>query len=185
MIDLVKTVFALDVTVSLLLVAGSVWSIAVPKRRIWPPPGERSWQYVLTWTCFDMAFLGNAALFVLDWDSWFLHGDFRFFLGVPLAAVGASLVSWGVATLGVRNTSGLPKRFVRKGPYRFTRNPQYLGDIALFLGLSVIANSLDLWITHALLILVFLMIPRAEEAWLKEQYGEVYEAYRKETRRFL
>lgn len=114
-----------------------------------------------------------------------MHDAARFFLGVPLAALGASLVSWGVATLGVRNTSGVRDRFVRQGPYRFTRNPQYLGDIVLFLGLSLVANSLSLWITHALVILGFLMIPWAEEPWLKEQYGEAYEAYRRDTPRFL
>ena len=185
MSDLGRAVFALDVIASLMLVVGAVWSVALPRRRIWPPPGKRSWQYILTWTCFYVAFLGNAALFVLDWDSWGMHDASRFFLGVPLAAVGASLVSWGVATLGVRNTSGVRDGFVRSGPYRFTRNPQYLGDIVLFVGLSVIANSLSLWITHGLLILVFLMAPWTEEAWLKEQYGEAYDDYRRDTPRFL
>lgn len=185
MSDLVRGIFAFDVAASLILVVGAVWSIAIPHNRIWPPPGKRSWQYLSTWMCFCVAFSGNAALLVVDWDSWVTHNSDRFFLGLPLVAVGASLVFWGAFTLGARNTSGLRDGLVRSGPYRFTRNPQYLGDIALFVGLSLCANSLSLWITHGLLILVFLMAPWAEEVWLKEQYGEAYENYRRETPRFL
>lgn len=67
----------------------------------------------------------------------------------------------------------------------FTRNPQYVGDTVLFLGLSIIANSQLLWITHALLALWFIIAPLSEEVWLKEQYGEEYERYRREAPRFL
>lgn len=60
--------------------------------------------------------------------------------------------------------------FKSADPYRFTRNPLYLGEMALFLGLSVIGNSLlYLWIAHALLILVFVVTPLAEEIWLEER----------------
>ncbi len=109
----------------------------------------------------------------------------RLVLGIPLALIGGLLVSWGVATLGVRNTSGLKAGFVSSGHYRFTRNPQYLGDMILFIGLSVIVNSLYLWITHALMILVFAIAPLAEETWLEDQYGEVYREYKRATSRFL
>ena len=84
-----------------------------------------------------------------------------------------------------KNSLGLRDGFVASGPYRFTRNPQYLGDNLLFLGLSIIANSQLLWVTHALLALVFTITPLSEEGWLKEQYGEGYERYRRDTPRFL
>ena len=61
------------------------------------------------------------------------------------------------------NTSGLKSGFVSSGPYRFTRNPQYVGDIILFVGVSITANSrCSFWITHALLILAFVIAPVAE-----------------------
>ncbi len=94
-------------------------------------------------------------------------------------------MSWGVVTLGVRNISGLKDAFNTSGPYRFTRNPQYLGDLILFVGLSLIANSNHLWITHILLILVFVIKPLAEETWLEDQYGETYRSYKRDTVRFL
>jgi protein-S-isoprenylcysteine O-methyltransferase Ste14 len=111
--------------------------------------------------------------------------DLRLLLGLPLAVLGVSLVTWGIATLGVRNTSALPNGFVSSGPYAFTRNPQYVGDITLFLGVSIVANSELVLITHLLTSLVFVVAPLAEEPWLEEQYGEPYREYRARVPRFL
>lgn len=127
----------------------------------------------------------NALLLFLDWNSWLFDSVFRYAVGIPFVVVGAALVSWGVVALGAQNTYGLPGGFVETGPYRFTRNPQYLGDILLFLGLSVVANSLYLWISHAMLIVLFVIAPIAEESWLEEQYGEPYIRYKLSRRRFL
>ena len=177
--------FTVDVIALLTLLTGAAWSVALPQKRIWPPPGRRSWQYRLTWGCFYLVFMINAALFVLDWNSWIFESDTRLILGVPLVMLGALLVSWGVAKLGGANTSGLKRSFVTAGPYRFTRNPQYLGDVILFTGLSLVANSRSLWVIHSLAILVLLVTPLAEEIWLEEQYGQAYPEYKKSTPRFL
>ncbi|MEJ2759414.1 MAG: methyltransferase, partial [Anaerolineales bacterium] len=87
--------------------------------------------------------------------------------------------------LGAENTSGVKDGFIRSGPYRFTRNPQYLGDILLFIGLVLVSNSSYLFAANALLSLVFLLTPLAEEPWLEEQYGEDYLAYKQATSRFF
>lgn len=182
---LTEFLFTVDVIILMVLLVGTLWSVAFPEWKIWPPPQKRSWQYIATWACFYLVFALNASLFVLDWNSWMFSSELRLLIGVPLASIGGLLVGWGIATLGVRNTSGLKERFVSSGPYRFTRNPQYLGDMILFLGLSVIANSLLLWVTHALLILVFSATPLAEEPWLEDQYGDAYREYKRSTSRFL
>ena len=184
---LIRFLFIIDLVVIFLMLAGIVWSVVRPDRRIriWPPPGPRSWQYVLTWTGFFAAVGLNACLLLLDWNSWVFTGDLRFLLGIPLALLGGLLAIWGAVTIGWKNSSGERDGFFASGPYRFTRNPQYLGDNVLFLGLSIIANSQLLWITHALLALVFIIAPLSEEVWLKEQYGEEYERYRREMPRFL
>ncbi len=183
--DLVELLFIADVAILMTLVMGAVWSVAFPARRIWPPPGKGSWQNRLTWTCFYLVFALNTALLIIDWNAWVFDSYHRFIIGVPLAVIGALLVSWGVATLGVRNSSGLKDGFVSSGPYGFTRNPQYLGDMMLFVGLSLTANSLYLWVTHALTIIVFAVAPLAEETWLQDQYGEEYLEYKRGTSRFL
>ena len=81
--------------------------------------------------------------------------------------------------------SGQRGGFVSSGPYRFTRNPQYVGDIVFFVGVGVIANSVFLWIAHVLLILGFVVAPLTEEPWLEEQYGDAYREYRRRVPRFL
>jgi protein-S-isoprenylcysteine O-methyltransferase Ste14 len=167
------------------LLSGAVWSVAFPDKRVWPPPQKRSWQHRLAWIGFYAAFGLNAAIFILDWNSGMIVNSLRFVLGIPLALLGVLLVSWGAATLGIRNTSGLLDGFVAAGPYRFTRNPQYLGDMILFVGLSLIANSTYLWVTHILTIAVFAIAPLAEETWLDKQYGEDYRSYKLRTSRFL
>ena len=182
---IVEVLFAVDIAVLSVLLLGAIWSAVLPTKRIWPPPRRRSWHYYLTWICFYIMFALNTAIIVLDWNSWIFKGEIRLVLGIPLALVGALLISWGISTLGTANTSGLQGGFISTGPYRFTGNPQYLGDSLLFVGLSIITNSDLLWITHLLLMLVFVITPLAEELWLEEQYGESYMAYRREVPRFL
>ena len=176
--------FAIDVVILLIVLAGTLWSVAFPDRRIWPPPYRHSWQQVLTWACFYFVSGLNTALLFLDWNSWIFGSDLRFIIGIPVALLGGLLAVWGMVTLGGMNTSGLKGGFVSSGPYRFNRNPQYLGDIILFVGVSIIANSLLLWITHALLILVFAIAPLTEERWLEDQYGQSYREYRRDIPRF-
>lgn len=177
--------FAFSLVIHYVYLSAIGWSIAFPKKRIWPPPQKWSWQYVLNWALFIFAICATIVLIILDWNQWLILDSARFFLGVPIAIIGAIFVSWGVWTLGVENTSGLQDGFTVQGPYKFTRNPQYVGDILLFIGVIVIANSFYVLITHTLLILAFVMMPLAEEIWLEEVYGEEYLAYKKGTPRFL
>jgi len=181
----VKLIFLIDVVALLILLLGICWSIAFPDSRIWPPPPKRSWQHILSWVLFYLVFGLNTLLIIIDWNSWRFPSPLRFLVGIPLVVIGTLLLTWGIRVLGTENTSGSAAGFVINGPYRFTRNPQYLGDMILFVGLSLCANSLYLWITHTLLILVFLATPLAEEEWLTEQYGEAYETYFGDTSRFL
>lgn len=92
---------------------------------------------------------------------------------------------WKDAAFGARNTSELKGELISSGPYRFTHNPQSLADIILLLSLGVVPNSLLPWIVHALLILVFVIAPVAEEPWLEDQYGEAYREYRRGVPKFL
>ena len=121
----------------------------------------------------------------MHWNSWAFQSPLRFVVGIPLALLGGMLAVWGVVTVGWKNSSRLKGGFVSDGPYRFTRNPQYVGDIVFFIGVGVIANSVFLWIAHLLLALVFVVAPLTEEPWLEEQYGDEYREYRRRVPRFL
>ena len=182
--NLTYTLFAADLAIPIVLLAGVLWSIWVPDKRIWPPPRRRSWQWVLTWACFSAVCGLNVALLFLDWNAWRFPSSLRFAAGIPVVLLGGLIAVWGVITLGWKNSAGLKDGFVLAGPYRFTRNPQYLGDVMIFVGVSLIANSSFLWVTHALLSFVFVLAPIAEERWLEQQYGQAYREYRRATPRF-
>ncbi len=177
--------FGVAVVINVVVLAGAVWSVVVPGRRLWPPPGRGSWQYLLTWVGFYGVCAINVLLLIVDWNSWVFQSPLRWIVGFPLVVLGGGLALWGMVTVGWKNTTGLKGGFVSAGPYRFTRNPQYVGDIVFFGGVSVIANSVFLWITHLLVSLWFVVAPLAEEPWLEEQYGEVYREYSGRVPRFL
>lgn len=185
MIKFVEVVFVVDLIVLFVMLIGTLWSVAIPHKRIWPPPSKRAWQYYFSWGFFYLVFGLNTLLIVFDWNTWVMDNPLRFIVGVPLILIGSLLVVWGIRTLGVKNTSGLVEEFVKDGPYRFTRNPQYLGDMVFYIGLSIVTNSLYLWITHILLIINFIITPISEEDWLLDQYGDTYRDYMEGTSRFL
>jgi protein-S-isoprenylcysteine O-methyltransferase Ste14 len=75
---------------------------------------------------------------------------------------------------------------VRRGPYRFSRNPIYLAFSLFQLGLSVWVNSLGLLITliPAVAIMALVVIPR-EEHYLEARFPSEYSSYRARVRRWL
>ena len=167
-----------------LLLLGAVWCIAFPARRIYPMAKKGAFYYAM-WLLFYFAFLSNPVLAIVHWNTGPWTSAWRFVIGGPLVVLGGAFVTWGMATLGLKNTSGLRDGFVTRGPYLFSRNPQYVGDIFIFAGVSIIANSEVALATHFLTSLVFVLAPLTEEPWLEEQYGEPYEDYRRRVPRFL
>ena len=75
---------------------------------------------------------------------------------------------------------------VTSGPYRFTRNPMYLGFTLMYLGVSVWANTLwpFLFLPLVLVAMHFGVILR-EEAYMASTFGAAYEEYRTRVRRWL
>lgn len=185
MADIKENIFLADVVINYILLLGLAWSIVFPEKRIWPPPKKYSWQYLTTWGLFYVAFISNALLAVLDWNTWVIPYEIRFLIGIPITVIGALLVTWGIVTLGIKNTSGLRNGLILDGPYYYTRNPQYLGDMILFIGISLVSNSLYVTVVHLLMIVVFLFTPFTEEVWLEKEYGEAYRNYKRNTARFF
>ena len=181
---LIHFIFSAAVLCAYLYLLFIIWSIVYPERRVWPP-GKISWKLFLSWGVF-YPWAGLAlALMVLDWNAGRVPDEIRLGLGLPLALLGLGLMGWGVYALGVENTHGMRGRFVTRGPYRFTRNPQYVGDIVMLAGLILIANSTLLTVVNLLMILSFVLMPWAEEIWLEEEYGQDYLSYKTRAPRFL
>jgi len=75
---------------------------------------------------------------------------------------------------------------VTDGPYRFTRNPMYLGFTLVLFGLSILAGSLTPFvIVFAFALLMDRMFIQMEEQKLAFTFGGQWEEYKNHTRRWL
>jgi protein-S-isoprenylcysteine O-methyltransferase Ste14 len=111
-------------------------------------------------------------------------------LGAIVFVLALALVAWAIITI-TRAGSNLPTNLptttiVESGPYRFTRNPIYLG---MFLGLIGLAIAFDnLWLLMMLvpfaLVIRYGVVAR-EEAYLERKFGDVYRGYSSRIRRWL
>lgn len=80
---------------------------------------------------------------------------------------------------------GAQGRLKTSGLYRFSRNPQYVADIAILIGWTLLSASIVAIPVITLGIAVFTAFPFAEESWLEERYGTAYLRYKAAARRFL
>jgi protein-S-isoprenylcysteine O-methyltransferase Ste14 len=154
-------------------------------RRLWPPPEPDSWRSKVVWSLTIAGFAGLIALGIADRGS--LHLDPRIGLpvGVVMVAGGLLLVGWGVRSLGIAATWGAEGELVACGPYRFSRNPQYLGEVVWMCGYAVLTGSLLTAVAAAAGSSLFLVLPLVEEPWLQERYGEAFGRYRAAVPRYV
>jgi protein-S-isoprenylcysteine O-methyltransferase Ste14 len=111
-------------------------------------------------------------------------------LGMVMIAGGVALDLWALKTLFDSKTTVLPHRcpshLVTRGPFRFSRNPIYVGYTVSSLGLGLlfanpwafVAAGLALGITAQLIV-------RREEWHLLSRFGIEYETYCQRTRRWI
>ena len=114
----------------------------------------------------------------------------RIWAGSAVLVLGLALGASAIATLrqaGTRvETSKPTTAIVSRGPYRVTRNPIYLGMLAILIGLTIALNTA--WLLVALvpfyLIIRFGVIAR-EEAYLERKFGDTYLSYKSRVRRWI
>ena len=133
------------------------------------------------------------AAMILDWIiplDILGKGPIQIAAGFVILIVAMTLGLWGIVAFNRAGTNVSPHAstliVVTDGPYRFTRNPMYLG-IALFqLGLGL-AASLDWSVIIAPLVLAALHygVVLREEAYLTAKFGAPYTEYLDKTRRWL
>jgi protein-S-isoprenylcysteine O-methyltransferase Ste14 len=72
------------------------------------------------------------------------------------------------------------------GPYRFTRNPMYLGMAAVYVGLAFVLGLMwALLFLPLVLIAVDRLVIAREEPYLERKFGEEYVAYKRRVRRWI
>jgi protein-S-isoprenylcysteine O-methyltransferase Ste14 len=101
---------------------------------------------------------------------------------LALVCVGGFAV-WGAGTPAPFDA---PRRFVARGPYRYVRNPMYLGAFGALAGYGLVMRSpAVLLLSAAMLAGAHLFVVRYEEPTLERRFREEYRAYRREVRRWL
>ena len=111
-------------------------------------------------------------------------------VGAFVFSIGAFLTGWGLVTFRRARTTTIPgqtsARLVTWGPYRFSRNPMYVGLTIAYLGETFILH--ELWPRILLpLVLVYVnwvVIP-LEQRKLSEVFGEEYARYQARVGRWL
>ncbi|WP_415919038.1 methyltransferase family protein [Tateyamaria sp. SN6-1] len=180
---------AVLIVVGLVIAAGTLaailWSIAYPERRFWPPKRYTKATPVLIWVPTFTLFGILIVLGVMNWGSLPFPTWLRFGVGIPLIVAGNVIVWSEVAQFGIAQTGGAKGSLRTGGMYRYSRNPQYIADIAMIIGWIVLSASSGAVLIGFAGIAVLIVAPFAEEPWLKEQYGSAFEGYRAKVRRFL
>lgn len=112
-------------------------------------------------------------------------------VGFVVALVGELIRFWGVSWAGseTRTTGGVGGTFlIISGPFAYVRNPLYVGNILLYLGLGIMSFALFpyLQIVAIIFFLVqYYFIVREEEKYLREKFKDDYIDYCKNVPAFF
>lgn len=135
-----------------------------------------------------LALLGtklDALLWIREFNSPFAASS-----GLLLLSVGFLLRVWTTSYFYARRMRVISlrpqKALITAGPYRFSRNPLYLGgSVLIFFGAALLFGSpIALLIVTIHLFLLDLFI-RREEKQLVQDFGEEWVRYRRRVRRWL
>jgi protein-S-isoprenylcysteine O-methyltransferase Ste14 len=111
-------------------------------------------------------------------------------IGIAAVVVALALIASAMLRFRAAGTNINPTRpvtaLVVSGPFRFTRNPMYLGLAIVTIGITAMANSL--W-PVLMLIPTLMILQRAvidpEERLLEAKFGDAYRSYKARVRRWI
>jgi len=111
-------------------------------------------------------------------------------LGWFALVAGVAFAAWGMITFRRARTAIVPFRpartVVSSGPYRWSRNPMYVGLTALYTGLAVLLNAgWPLILLPLVLTALWFFAIRREERYLTHAFGDQYIEYQRRVRRWL
>ena len=135
--------------------------------------------------------------------AWWLHATIPFeivgeqsfglwalAIGTVALVVGAAVFWWGMSTFARARTGILlqrpASRLVTYGPYRWSRNPMYVGFVAMYLGFALMMNSVwPIALLPGVIVALELIVITREERYLRTVFGAVYEDYCRRVNRWM
>ncbi len=149
----------------------------VVRFRLWPPVAIGA-PLLLGWVATRV------------WGDPYVLGSWRTPVGWLLLAAFAVWNGWALWLFGRHRTGLLPgqatEAMIDEGPFGLSRNPLYVGLLALYVGLALLAPTvwgLALLPAAVLLVLWGAILP--EERFLRERFGASYDDYARRVRRWL
>jgi protein-S-isoprenylcysteine O-methyltransferase Ste14 len=137
---------------------------------------------------------------VIPWGLSLLSARYGWIEGTPgtwnlfsliLIGAGITCVVWTMALHFVRTAPRVafertPSYLLSRGPYRVTRNPMFLGELALWLGWALFYGSVATFIAALVFwgLMSFIAVPR-EERELEARFGDAYREYKRSVPRWL
>lgn len=108
-----------------------------------------------------------------------------FWIGAALTVAGLLFTVWARLCIGANWSRSVTIKqdheLITSGPYRLVRHPIYTGLLLAFLGSAI---AITQYRGLVALVLVFISLwykLRLEERWMREQFGESYDAYSRHT----
>jgi len=137
-------------------------------------------------------FFGWIALRVRVYDKDIgLLPEWTIIPGIILMVMGAVLALMCIVVFIIRGKGtpavfDPPVEFVAVGPYKYVRNPMYIGGFILLIGFGLYFSSLSILILSVILFFLFhLFVIFVEEPQLTKRFGESYLRYKKKVKRWI
>jgi len=110
--------------------------------------------------------------------------------GYILVFAGLGFAVSAVSQFGKMRTTldphGSVSAIVTSGPYRFSRNPIYLGFVFTLIGLPLaLENYWGAVLSPLLMVSMVQLVIKHEEAYLENKFKDVYTSYKSRVRRWL
>ncbi len=111
-------------------------------------------------------------------------------IGYGFGVAGLAMIAWAFVTLYRAGTTVLPdksaSKLVTTGPFYYRRNPIYMGEVLLFLGLAQFTGNIWYAIAAPLFAIgIHHLAILPEERHLENRFGEAYLHYKENTRRWF
>ena len=111
-------------------------------------------------------------------------------IGYGLGAAGIALMAGASSRSSARTPrfgpTSAPTGWSPKVPFRFRRNPIYMGEVLVFLGLAEVTHNI--WfaiLAPVLAVALYALAIRPEEQHLETRFGQAYLDYKERTRRWF
>lgn len=111
-------------------------------------------------------------------------------IGIVFILLGVFLMLWAGLQFKIYKTTIIPgmrvSYLITEGPFKFSRNPIYLADLVLLIGIAfLLRNPISFIFCILFIVILNIDLIRFEEKQLEKKFGKKYLEYKKRVRRWI